>query len=361
MGSNLIYKFMKILSIDTSCDETAAAVTNDTVILSNTIWSQASLHSKWGGVVPSLAKRDHEKHIDWVVQKALKSADVKMSDIDCVAVTAGPGLAIALEVGIKKAKELSEKYKKPLIAVNHIEGHVLSCLALPKTKKGLTVDRVSFPALGVITSGKHSEIVLIKKLGSYKILATTVDDALGEALDKAARMLGFGYPGGQIVEKLAEEGNSDKYPLPTPLVGQEKRKIFSYSGLKAALFRKIKEIEETNKELTKADISDLAAIFQKVAFSHFMRVTDFVFKENTDGKIKHVFAGGGVMANVTLRKLLRVESEKLGLNIHFPYGKKLYGDNAAMIGIAAFFKSQREDFVKDLKKLDRNPNLKIED
>jgi N6-L-threonylcarbamoyladenine synthase len=341
---------MKILSIDTSCDETAVAVTEGTKILSNTIWSQASLHAKFGGVVPSLAKRKHEERIDFVVSKAMENGKWKMENLGCIAVTVGPGLAIALEVGIKKAKELSEKYNKPFLAMNHIEGHILSPLAnLEKLP--------DFPAIGITTSGKHTDIILINKIGSYKLLAQSVDDAIGEALDKAARMLGFGYPGGHIIEKLAKEGDPKKYPLPIPLLGQEKRMIFSYSGVKTSMFRKVGELKR-KKGLNTQAIKDLAASFQHAAFTHFIRVFEYTIRNQKIGGAKDVLAGGGVMANVTLRKMLRGLCKKYGLRLWFPYTKRLYGDNAAMIGVAASFKADRGEFTNpDI--IDRSPNLRL--
>src|SRR3989344_376674 len=190
----------KILSIDTSCDDTAAAVTDDTKVLSNTLWSQASLHTKWGGVVPSIAKRAHQERIDWIIEKALKTAFPKektnqqllvTKHITAIAVTVGPGLAIALEVGIEKAKELSQKFNKPFVAVNHIEGHLLSPLARPGISKSkyliskqiqnskFKIQNLNFPVLGVVTSGGHTEVVSMKAIGDYRIVAQTTDDALG--------------------------------------------------------------------------------------------------------------------------------------------------------------------------------------
>jgi len=357
---------MIILAIDTSCDETAAAITDGTKILSNVVWSQASLHAKWGGVVPNLAKRAHQERIGFVINKAIQNSKLKIKNLDAVAVTVGPGLAVALEVGIKKAKKLSLTYDKPLIAVDHIEGHILSPLALPRTENSkLKIKNLKFPALGVVASGKHTELVYINKIGDYKILASTIDDALGEALDKAARMLGFGYPGGHIIENLARSASSGqaKYKLPIPLIGQEKRLEFSYSGLKTALYRKIEKINRGDlgdkRDIGREDIYNLAASFQKSAFTHFVRVTEHLLQEGSMGNVKSVLAGGGVMANVTLRKLLRGLFKKNNLPVYFPYSKKLYGDNAGMIGVAAYFKTQRGEFVKRVSKVDRIPNLKV--
>lgn len=337
---------MKILSIDTSCDETAAAVTEGTKIISNVVWSQASLHSKFGGVMPSLAQRMHEERIDWVIKKALGKKTIE-NDIEAIAVTVGPGLSIALGVGVSRAKELSLKFNKPLIAVNHLEGHILSPFA------GKNLD-VSFPALGLVISGKNTLLVKINKIGSYETLAECVDDALGEALDKAARMLGLGYPGGAVLEKIAKEGSSDRFALPVPIVGQERRRIFTYSGLKTAMYRLV----EKEKPLTKEKLRDLAYSFQNSAFLHLTRVTEYVIN-NINFKPKDFLIGGGVAANIEVRKRLRALSKKHNINPHFPYSKKFYGDNAAMIGIAAHFKFEKEEFINP-KEIDRDPKFKLD-
>lgn len=344
---------MKILSIDTSCDETAAAVTDERKILSNIVWSQASAHAKFGGVMPSLAQRMHEERIDFVIEKALKTSRTKIENLDAVAVTIGPGLSIALGVGIKKAKEISEKYNKKLIAVNHLEGHILSPLA--NNKEG---SQVKYPALGLVVSGGNTQLILIKKIGDYEVLAETTDDALGEALDKSARMLGLGYPGGALLEKLAREGNSKTFTLPVPIAGQEQRKIFTYSGLKTAMFRKIEEVKSKNGELTKQDIYDLAAAFQNTAFTHLIRVITFILRDS-NLCVHDLLVGGGVTANVELRKRLRKLGKDYSLKVHFPYTNKLYGDNAAMIGVAANFKMLKRKFV-DPNKIDRIPNLRVD-
>ena len=364
---------MKTLAIDTSCDETSVAVTENTKVLSNIIWSQASLHAKWGGVVPSIAKREHEERIDWVIAKAVQSAKVKVHNLDAIAVTAGPGLAIALEVGIAKAKELSKKFNKPFIPVNHIEGHLLSPLARPGISKSkyliskqiqnskFKIQNLNFPVLGVVTSGGHTEVVSMKAIGDYRIVAQTTDDALGESLDKAARHLGFGYPGGEILEKVAREGNPKTFNLPTPMLGREKEMYFSYSGLKTAFFRLLKEREQSRYELTTKEIANLAASYQLVAFTHFIRVLDYILKSNKY-PTKNILAGGGVMANVTLRKMLRKLSSKYDINVLFPYSKRLYTDNAAMIGLAAYFKFQRKEFLNpnDLERVDRIPRARVD-
>ena len=336
---------MKILAIDTSCDETCAAVTEDLHILSNVIWSQASLHADFGGVMPSLAQRLHKERIDWVIKKALGTRDWAL--VDAIAVTKGPGLAIALEVGISKAKELAVKFNKPLIAVNHIEGHLLSAL----TRSDLVM-----PALGLVVSGGHTELIKINQIGSYEILTQTQDDALGEALDKAARMLGLGYPGGAILEKMAKLGNPKAYILPLPMAGKEQDNYFSYSGLKTAFYRLV----EKEKPLTKEKIYNLAASFQSMAFRHLIRVSSLAVS-SIQSPVSCLLVGGGVTANVEVRKRIRAMCKEFGITPLFPQSKKLYGDNAAMIGLAAYFKAQRGEFVKDLTSLDRLPRWSIED
>lgn len=338
---------MSILSIDTSCDETSVAITDGLKVFSNIVWSQSSLHAKWGGVFPSLAKRAHEEHIDWTVSEALKKAGANFKDISAIAVTQGPGLAIALEVGIKKAKELALSNKLPLITVNHIEGHLISSLA----NRSLNI---AYSALGVVISGKHTDIILIENICKYKVLAFTIDDALGEALDKAARMLGLGYPGGAVLEKFARSGNPKKYPLPIPLEGQKERYEFSFSGIKTAMYRLI----ESQKPLTKGKIENLAAAFQDRSFKHFENVFKNILKTHP---VTDVLFGGGVSSNLELRKRLRNICRKNKATLHVPYSKKLCTDNAAMIGIAAYFKLLKKDYItgKNISSIDREPRLSI--
>ena len=347
---------MKILSIDTSCDETAAAVTEDLNILSNIIWSQASAHAKFGGVMPSLAKRMHEERIDWVIKKALASSRQSLStDIDAIAVTVGPGLSIALGVGIGKAKELSIEYKKPIIGINHIEGHLLSPFANSK----IDPKQFVYPILGLVVSGGNTLLIKINRIGSYETLAETTDDALGEALDKAARMLGLGYPGGAVLEKMAKQGKKNKHKLPVPIIGQEKRQIFSYSGLKTAMMREVGKTKRPDGTLSRQSICDLSYAFQDVAFKHVERVLDFVFNEYSFSH-SSMLVGGGVSANVEIRKRLRKLARKHSINVYFPNNKRLYGDNAAMIGIAANFRAIEGSF-DDVSTIDRKPRTKLSD
>ncbi len=336
---------MKILAIETSCDETCAAVVEGTKILSNVVYSQVDLHREFGGVVPSIAKRAHEERIDLVINQAVLGAKCQgLSEMDAVAVTAGPGLAIALEVGIKHAKELAQRWNKPLIAVNHIEGHVLSGL-MPEVK---------FPAMALVVSGGHTELIWVEKIGQYKIVARTMDDALGEALDKAARMLGLGYPGGAELEKRAALGNPKKFLLPLPMA-RSKILAFSYSGLKTAFYRLVGD----------QNINDLAAAFQNRAFEHLLRVTRATL--NAQPRLRRAsrampndfLVGGGVAINQNLRSRIKELGGELGIKVWFP-PKGLYGDNAAMIGITAGFKAARDEFA-DPDKIDRLPRWRIDE
>jgi N6-L-threonylcarbamoyladenine synthase len=334
----------KILAIDTSCDETAAAVVENTKILSNIIWSQASAHAKFGGVMPSLARRMHEERIDWVINKAIKKSGIKIKNIDAIAVTVGPGLSIALGVGIQKAKELAQKYNKRLVAVNHLEGHLLSSLA------GSEISNFIFPGLGLVISGGNTVLVKINKIGSYETLAQTTDDALGEALDKGARMLGLGYPGGAILEKMAKFGDKSKFTLPVPIAGQEKRQMFTYSGLKTAMMREVGRVGN----LSRQNICDLSASYQNVAFKHIERVLDYMLK-TYNFRDTILLVGGGVSANTEIRKRLRNICKIYKVKTVFPHSKKLYGDNAAMIGVAAYL---NQNFTTP-EEIDRKPNLKL--
>jgi N6-L-threonylcarbamoyladenine synthase len=342
---------MTILAIETSCDETSAAVVVDGEIKSNVVWSQIKLHEKWGGVVPSIAKRAHEEKIDEIVKQALKEADIKQADF--VAVTVGPGLAIALEVGILKAKELCKKWGVPLLPVNHLEGHILA--SSPKKEW--------VPSLALIVSGGHTELALAREQGSYKIVAKTADDALGEALDKAGKMLRLGYPGGPVIEKMAELGDKDKYELPIPLRGREGEGRFSYSGLKTALLRLVQKIE-TESGLSKEIVQNLAASFQEACFEHLIRVVRVNCLPYLVGrKIENLLVGGGVIFNKRLREKLEDLGKELGIKVHFPKEGILCGDNAGMIGLAGYYKALRNEVVneKDFDKIDRLPRWSLEE
>lgn len=358
-----------ILAIDTSCDETCAAVSYGRKILSNIISSQINIHKEYGGVVPHLAKRAHQEKIEYVVEKALKRSVLKglklrkqpekiskrtdLSGIDALAVTIGPGLAPALEVGVTFAKNLSLKYKKPLIAVNHMEGHLLSSLALnSQGHSSITVrtEPTYFPALGLLASGGHTQLVLVKSIGHYQLLGETLDDAAGEALDKLAKMLQLGYPGGPIIETLAKQGNPDTIPLPIPLQ-YSKDLNFSFSGLKTAVMYKIKSVGSV---LTVKYTQDMAASFQQAIAKS---LTVKLQKAIEQYQPKSILLGGGVFSNLYFRRQVRSLTKQYSLPLYLPYSKKLFTDNAAMICVSAYFKFLRHEFVKNIPALDRQPSL----
>jgi len=353
---------MKILAIETSCDDTCAAVLENDRILSNVISSQTDLHAKWGGVVPDIAKRAHLERTEPVIFEALKRARVKIEDIDIIGVTLGPGLAIALGIGVNKAKELAIKYHKKLVAVNHVEGHIWANLL--KNKKGKPERKVDFPALVLTVSGGHTKIILIKsspnpffdkkgnKIDKYEyiVVGETLDDAAGEALDKAAKMLGLGYPGGPIIERLAKNGDVNFLDLPHPLA-DKKILDYSFSGLKTSFYYKIKDWP---KEKIYQNLNNLTATFQNAVFETLIRKYKLAIEKHQP---KTLLASGGVLANLKIRKRLRKLAKEMGLPIYMPTHKNLNTDNAAMIGMVAYQKALRGEFVNDVKNLDRNPRL----
>jgi len=346
---------MKILSIDTSCDETSVAITDERRVLSNVIYSQILLHKKWGGVVPSIAKRAHEEKINFVVEKTLGNKNFcSLQKIDAIAVTQGPGLAVALEVGIKKAKELARKYNKKLISVNHLEGHIYS--AFVQNSAGNPTKDFRFPYLALIVSGGHTEFVIFKNHLEYKIIGSTLDDAAGEALDKAAKLLGLGYPGGPVLERLAKQaGNIDSHNFPRPML-KSKDLNFSFSGLKTSFYYfLIKEKKPTTK-IPLSGIKLLASSFQEAVFDTLIKKTEDAIKLTT---INQLIVVGGVVANLRLRKLMRTLIKKYQGEVLFPSYRYLTGDNAAMIGVVAGYKAGKGLFVKDIDRLDRVPRLSL--
>lgn len=351
---------MYFLAIDTSCDDTSVAISKDDCILANVISSQVDLHKKWGGVVPSIARRAHEENIDKCILEVLKRAGLKIEQIDVFAVTQGPGLAIALEVGIKKIKELSQKFNKPVVAINHMEGHILANFA--KNSRSLPYSRFSplsliapFPLLALLISGGHTELVLMKNFGQYQLLGQTLDDAIGEAYDKVAKMLKLGYPGGPIIEELATKGDRTIFSVPIPM---EKHPglDFSYSGLKTSILYLTKRLNESNNVLSKQQIIDVAACFEFAATKHLCQRLTRALKVH---QVNGVLLGGGVTCNKYIRSQLRQTAKKFNLPLFWPGTKKLCNDNAAMICIAAFFKAKTKDYTKDVLKLDRNPIMSL--
>jgi N6-L-threonylcarbamoyladenine synthase len=317
-----------ILGIESSCDETAAAVVRDgREIVSSVISSQIELHRPWGGVVPELASREHLEKIEPVVTEALEKANVTLKDIDAIAVTQGPGLIGSLLVGVCYAKALAWGLDIPLVGINHIEGHVYSInFENPPTK---------YPALALIVSGGHTNIFYIPTEGQYRIVSRTRDDAAGEAFDKVAKMLGLGYPGGPIIEKLALEGDASKIKFPRAKIS-DGRPDMSFSGLKTAVSRYIKENNIApllNGDAPTQQIKDLAASFQKAVVS---ALVDTLEKLAGELQPKTLIVAGGVACNLALKHAADAAAARLGIPIYFP-SKHLSTDNAAMIAAAGYF------------------------
>ncbi|MEM5792862.1 MAG: tRNA (adenosine(37)-N6)-threonylcarbamoyltransferase complex transferase subunit TsaD [Candidatus Aenigmatarchaeota archaeon] len=347
---------MKILSVDTSCDETSAAVCENDRLLSNVVSSQIDLHSKWKGVVPIIAKRAHQERIDDVINEALKRSGCKFHEIDFYAVTIGPGLAIALEVGIKKILELSKKYDKPIIPVNHMEGHIYSNFIKNRNGKYYNnLKKIKFPIVCLLISGGHTEIVLMNDHGEYQLLGETLDDAVGEAFDKVARPLNLGYPGGPIIEDFARKG-SPKFNLPLPMK-RRKDFNFSYSGLKTACIIKIEELKKEYGNNFYSIVPDFCASFQKTITESLLFKIKKVLEKY---EIKQILIGGGVIRNDYIRKMFRKELKNRAIDLVLPH-KKFCTDNAAMIGVCAYYKVKRGEYFRNPNKIDRIPNLKIDE
>lgn len=334
-----------ILSVETSLDDTCAAVTRGLQVLSNVVSSQTSHHAAWGGTVPDIAKRLHIQWLPKVVDLALRKAG--HPKLDAIAVTRGPGLAPSLEQGISYAKELSQQYTIPLLGVNHMEGHLLSSFAQTKNGTG-GLPTPLYPALGFLISGGHTELVLMRGIGDYTLLGQTLDDAAGEAYDKVGRLLMLGYPGGPILAEMAKSG-TPKYHLPEPMTTRPDLN-FSFSGLKTAARQ---YLEREKPELTKDFIQDFAASFQSAVFKHLIKRLSRAIDLYSP---QMLLLGGGVVSNTSLRETVRKLAKEYSLPVHYPRNKKLITDNAAMIGVAAYYQYLKSDFT-DPKTLDRLPNL----
>lgn len=343
-----------ILAIDTSCDDTSVAVTQGLTVLANVVASQTQLHQQYGGVFPTVAKQAHLENIDPCIKLALKRAHLVWDQIDAIAVTQGPGLAPALEIGVEKAKALAQQLNKPLIAVNHVEGHLLSVLASPKGRPP-SGWQPTFPVLSIIVSGGHTEFILVKAIGDYEILGQTVDDAAGECLDKVGRMLDLGYPAGPVIEQFAKLGNPRAFDLPLPMTESHDFNL-SYSGLKTHTRNLIEALTQT-KPLTRQQVYDLSASIQYAVFRHICYKLHKILQNQ---EIHQLWLGGGVAANTELRRMIRETSKKTKpMKLLCPYTKRLCADNAAMIGVAAYLRFQRNEIVKDILNFDRQPRLKL--
>lgn len=348
---------MIYLGIDTSCDDTSIGVVQNGRVLANIISSQDAIHREWGGVVPMLAKRAHEAEFPRVYKLALQRAGLLETDLDAIAVTYGPGLAPALEVGVTLAQELATRLQKPLYGVNHMEAHLLSVLAQTKTgKNGQIADQVQFPVLGVLVSGGHTEMALVHGFGQYEIIGETVDDAFGEAYDKVARMLSLGYPGGALLARLADQGNPKAFPLPTAMRQSGDLNV-SYSGLKTATLKLVKtETENGEKTLSLTQIQNIAASFQEAALKTLLGKVEKALQAHPE--IQAVWLGGGAAVNTQLRKRLRQLAMKNGLKLSTPYTTKLCRDNGAMVALVAAIHEHIP--MQKVEKLDRVPQLRLD-
>ena len=324
-----------ILGIESSCDETAAAIISENeqgmpIILSSIISSQVDIHKEFGGVVPELAGRSHLEKIDLITKKAIDESGIKIDDIDAIAATAGPGLIVCLSVGLSFGKAISSSLNKPFIAVNHLEGHALS----PKLNS-----KLDYPYLLLLISGGHTQFLSVNGLGKYKRLGTTIDDAVGEAFDKTGKMLGIEFPGGPQIEVYAKKGNSNKYKLPKPIFHKGGCNL-SFAGLKTAVLRIVKGIKTDQEKY------DLAASFQKTVEEILYKKTKIAFQEfkniNDDNKSRFVVAGG-VAANKKIRKMLENLCKEEKFDSIFP-PINLCGDNAAMIAMVGLEKFKLKQF-----------------
>jgi N6-L-threonylcarbamoyladenine synthase len=326
-----------ILGIESSCDETAVALIRENnegkpEILSNIVSSQVDIHKEFGGVVPELAARAHIEKIDLIAKKAIYESGVSLNDVAAVAATAGPGLVVCLSVGLNFGKAVAASLEKPFIAVNHLEGHALS----PKLNS-----KINYPYLLLLISGGHSQYLSVERLGKYKRLGTTIDDAVGEAFDKTAKLLGIEFPGGPQIEILAEKGDPKKFDLPKPIINKGGCNL-SFAGLKTAILRITKNIK------SEKDKYDLAASFQNTIEEILYKKSKVAFKEfiNINGdKEKKFVVAGGVAANKKIRKILTELCYEENFQPIFP-PLNLCGDNAAMIAMVGLEKFKKNQFDK---------------
>lgn len=331
-----------ILAIESSCYETAASVVkNGRCVLSNIISSQIAIHTLYGGVVPEIASRKHIEKINQVVEAALKEADVTLDDIDAIGVTYGPGLVGALLVGVAEAKAIAYAKKKPLVGVHHIEGHV--------SANYIEHPDLEPPFLCEIISGGHTHLVIVKDYGSFEILGRTRDDAAGEAFDKVARAIGLGYPGGPKIDKLAKEGNPHAIDFPRAHV-EDAPYDFSFSGVKSAVLNHLNKCRMTGEPIVEADI---AASFQQAVVDVLV---DNAIRAAKDYHMDRLAIAGGVASNGALRAAMEAACEKEGIRFYRP-SPIFCTDNAAMIGVAAYYEYQKG--TRHGWDLNAVPNLKL--
>lgn len=342
MSDSCVNKDIYILAIESSCDETAAAVVkNGREVKSNVISSQIELHTLYGGVVPEIASRKHIEKINQVIEEALKEAEVTLNDIDAIGVTYGPGLVGALLVGVAEAKAMAFAANKPLVGVHHIEGHISANYIENK--------ELEPPYICLVVSGGHTHLVVVNDYGDYKVIGRTRDDAAGEAFDKVARAIGLGYPGGPKIDKLAKEGNPEAIKFPRAKV-EGSPFDFSFSGLKSAVLNHINMCQMKGLEINEADI---AASFQSSVVDALLERAILACKEYG---MKKMAIAGGVASNSAIRKAFEEKCEKEGIQFYHP-SPIFCTDNAAMIGVAAYY-----EYIKGTRHgwdLNAVPNLKL--
>lgn len=335
---------MLILSIETSCDETAVAVLeNGKDLLADLLSSQIDLHKKYGGVVPELACRRHIEVIDPLVREALEKSSRSFQNLNAIAVTVGPGLIGALLVGVSLAKALSYALKIPLLPVHHLEGHIASSL--------IEHPDILFPSIALVVSGGHTNLYYLSRLGEYRLLGKTIDDAAGEVLDKGARMLGYGYPGGPIIDRLAQNGDPGKIPFPKPYRSST-HYDFSFSGLKTFLMQTLSRLDPNRKG--NPDIySDIAAGYQSAIVNSLVEKASLAVERE---KAKSIILVGGVAANTLLRRKIREAGESLGVPSYIP-STRYCTDNGAMIAMAGMIRLERGGIAS--MSLSPQPNLEL--
>ena len=337
---------MLVLGLETSCDETAAAVLKDgDTILSNIINDQIDIHSEYGGIVPELAGRSHNERVHRVINESLQKADLHLRDIDLIAVTMGPGLIGSLLVGLNTAKGLSYGLRKPMVGVNHLEGHILAIYLQKKVK---------FPFIALVVSGGHTELYRVSGFGQYKLLGRTRDDAAGESFDKVGKMLGLPYPGGPAIEKLARNGNGNSHKFPRAYL--EKGSLdFSFSGLKTSV-RTFLNHRQQDSSITVTD-EDISACFQDAVLEVLV---DKLITACKREKLSRIVVTGGVASNGALREAVKKEAQCWGFQSFFP-DPIFCTDNAAMIACAGYYKFVRDPSSSSFfKELDAKASLSIE-
>ncbi len=333
---------MIILALETSCDETAVSLVKDNeYILADLLSSQIDLHQTYGGVVPELACRRHIESIGPLMNEALAKAGIGLSKVDAVAVTAGPGLIGALLVGVSYAKSLAYALGKPLIAVHHLAGHIQAAFIEHR--------KIAFPALALVVSGGHTNLYMMPEQGRYRLVGKTVDDAAGEAFDKGARMLGLGYPGGPVIDRLARKGDPEKFPFTRPYRSSE-HTDFSFSGLKTALRQCLMKIPQSIKETT-AFQKDIAAGFQEAIIGSLVEKT---FQAAQKEHVNSIIICGGVASNSLLRTRIETAAAQHGISVHIP-SPRYCTDNGAMIAMAGFLEFERGRFAS----LNLNPKPQL--